>query len=184
MHTETGLALIGSKDSYSKAFGLKDHTIQVFWAILSLRVEHDRWLPALTHLYDFRVFAAIFPMQICSDRSHESGVRSMFYLNFKCSTSRKLSHTRSKIPNPKSFSHVIHLDPKSETRSQGLGSRQDEEVPTPRMNALTLNALNHTRRIHAPQLRMWGFRQFLQDANHEIMVLSPGLSKATLHPKH
>ena len=29
---------LGSKDSYFKAFGPKDHTIQGFWAILSLRV--------------------------------------------------------------------------------------------------------------------------------------------------
>ena len=91
-------------------------------------------------------------------------------------------HARSKIPNPKSFSHVIDPDPKSETRNQDLGSRQ--QVPKPRMNAQTLNALNHIRRIHVPQLRVLGFGQPLQDANHQIMVLSPGLSKATLHPKH
>ena len=30
---------LGSKDSYSKAFGPKDHIIYGFWAILSLRVR-------------------------------------------------------------------------------------------------------------------------------------------------
>ena len=33
---------LGSKDSYFKAFGPKDHTIYGFWAILSLRVKDPR----------------------------------------------------------------------------------------------------------------------------------------------